>query len=69
MAGNTVAGLFNSHNKTGIQHMYMNYFVGYKWWHFPMIATVSTVSIILVIYLISVSQFGTNIAFMFNNLI
>jgi len=69
MAGNSVAGLFNLHNKTGIQHMYMNYFTGYKWWHFPAMATVSAVSITLVVYLISISQFGADITFMFNNLI
>ena len=49
--------------------MYMNYMIGYKWWHLPTIATASAVSIMICIYLISVSQFGTNIAFMFNNLI
>lgn len=49
--------------------MYMNYFVGYKWWHLPAIATVSAMSITACIYLISISHFGTNMAFMFSNLI
>lgn len=49
--------------------MYMNYMIGYKWWHLPAIATASAMSITICIYLISVSQFGANMAFMFNNLI
>jgi len=69
MAGNGVAGLFNSHNKTEIQHMFMTYFVGYKWWHLPAMTTLSAMSITLVVYLISISQFGADITFMFNNLI
>ena len=49
--------------------MFMTYFVGYKWWHLPAMATLSAVSITLVVYLISISQFGADITFMFNNLI
>lgn len=49
--------------------MYMNYFVGYKWWHLPAFTIASAVSITLIIYLVSVSQFGTDVAFMYNNLI
>jgi hypothetical protein len=69
MAGNTVAGLFNSHNKTEIQTMFMTYFVGNRWWHLPAMAALSAVSITLVVYLIAISQLGADMAFMFNNLI
>jgi hypothetical protein len=69
MAGNAIAGLFNSHAKTEIQRMFTTYFVGYKWWHLPAMAALSAVSITLVVYLISISQFGADMAFMFNNLI
>jgi hypothetical protein len=69
MAGNCVAGLFNSHNKTEIQSMFVTYFVGYKWWHLPAMAALSAVSITLVVYLISISQLGADMAFMFNHLI
>jgi hypothetical protein len=69
MAGNGVAGLFNSHDKTEIQYMFMTYSVGYKWWHLPAMAALSAVSITLIVYLISISQLGADMAFMFNNLI
>ncbi len=49
--------------------MFTTYFVGYRWWHLPAMASLSAVSIMLVVYLISISQLGTDIAFMFNNLI
>lgn len=49
--------------------MFMTYFLGYKWWHLPAMAALSAVSITLVVYLISISQFGADITFMFNNLI
>jgi hypothetical protein len=49
--------------------MYMNYFAGYKWWHLPAMATLSATCIMLGAYLIAISQFGTNMVFMFRNLI
>ena len=40
-----------------------------QWWYFPTIVAVSAISIILGVYLVSISQFGTNMVFMFRNLI
>lgn len=49
--------------------MYINYFVDRKWWYLPAISAVSAISIMLGAYLISISQFGSEMVFMFRNLI
>ena len=38
-----------------------------KWWYFPAIVTASAVFIMLSFYMVSFSQFGTNMVFMFKN--
>ena len=39
------------------------------WWYFPAVVAVSAISIALAVYLVSISQFGTDMLFMFRNLI
>jgi len=40
-----------------------------RWWYFPSIVAVSAIFIMLSVYMVSISQFGTNMVFMFRNLI
>lgn len=49
--------------------MYINYFVDRKWWFLPALTAVAATVITLTAYLIAVSQFGSDMVFMFRNLI
>ena len=49
--------------------MYINYFADRKWWFLPSITAVAAAAIALSAYLIAVSQFGSDMVFMFRNLI
>jgi len=58
-----------TNRETG-EKMHMNYFPGHReWWYLPAISAVSVIFIALGAYLISISQFGANMEFMFRNLI